>query len=72
MRKENTGLRINIEFCRNDKNEFTDTIFSIFALYSSIIIVDPTAEEESLSTALLTVVTDEEDRLCAVHKPGEH
>ncbi|KTF81685.1 hypothetical protein cypCar_00032483, partial [Cyprinus carpio] len=32
--------------------------------------VDPTAEEESLSTALLTVVTDEEDRLCAVHKPG--
>lgn len=36
----------------------------------SIMIVDPTAEEESLSTAQLTVVTDEEDRLCAVHKPG--
>lgn len=37
---------------------------------SSILIVDPTAEEESLSTAQLTVVTDEEGRLCAVHKPG--
>uniref|UniRef100_A0A8C9ZU08 Ribosomal RNA-processing protein 43 n=1 Tax=Sander lucioperca TaxID=283035 RepID=A0A8C9ZU08_SANLU len=36
----------------------------------SILIVDPTAEEESLSTAQLTVVTDDEDRLCVVHKPG--
>ncbi len=69
MRKENTGLKINIKFCRN---EFTDTFCSISALNSSVIIVDPTAEEESLSTALLTVVTDEEHRLCAVHKPGEH
>uniref|UniRef100_A0A672N628 Ribosomal RNA-processing protein 43 n=1 Tax=Sinocyclocheilus grahami TaxID=75366 RepID=A0A672N628_SINGR len=44
---------------------------SSFVIFDdSIIIVDPTAEEESLSTALLTVVTDEEDRLCAVHKPG--
>lgn len=37
----------------------------------SILIVDPSAEEESLSTARLTVVTDEGDRLCAVHKPGQ-
>ncbi|XP_008302217.1 exosome complex component RRP43 [Stegastes partitus] len=36
----------------------------------SILIVDPTAEEESLSTAQLTVVTDEEGRLCSLHKPG--
>ncbi|TNN63508.1 Exosome complex component RRP43 [Liparis tanakae] len=36
----------------------------------SILIVDPTAEEESLSTARLTVVTDDEERLCIVHKPG--
>ncbi|XP_030602630.1 exosome complex component RRP43 [Archocentrus centrarchus] len=36
----------------------------------SILIVDPTAEEESLSTAQLTVVTDEDERLCCVHKPG--
>ncbi|XP_067290241.1 exosome complex component RRP43 [Pseudorasbora parva] len=44
---------------------------SSFAVFDdSIIIVDPTAEEESLSTALMTVVTDEEERLCALHKPG--
>nr|XP_055064049.1 exosome complex component RRP43 [Misgurnus anguillicaudatus] len=44
---------------------------SSFAVFDDTIsIVDPTAEEENLSTALLTVVTDEEDRLCAVHKPG--
>nr|XP_015823820.2 exosome complex component RRP43 [Nothobranchius furzeri] len=36
----------------------------------SILIVDPTAEEESLSTARLTVVMDEEDQLCSLHKPG--
>ncbi|KAG7269973.1 hypothetical protein CRUP_021828 [Coryphaenoides rupestris] len=36
----------------------------------SVLIVDPTAEEERLSTAQLTVVTDEEDRLCSLHKPG--
>uniref|UniRef100_A0A8D3B9L0 Exosome complex component RRP43 n=1 Tax=Scophthalmus maximus TaxID=52904 RepID=A0A8D3B9L0_SCOMX len=44
------------------------TSFCIFD--DSILIVDPTAEEESLATAQLTVVTDEEDRLCSVHKPG--
>ncbi|XP_026227838.1 exosome complex component RRP43 [Anabas testudineus] len=36
----------------------------------SILIVDPTSEEESLSTAQLTVVTDEEGQLCSLHKPG--
>uniref|UniRef100_A0A8C5GT52 Exosome complex component RRP43 n=1 Tax=Gouania willdenowi TaxID=441366 RepID=A0A8C5GT52_GOUWI len=42
--------------------------FSVFD--DSILIVDPTAEEEILSTAQLTVVTDEEGRLCSAHKPG--
>lgn len=36
----------------------------------SILVVDPTAEEECLSTSQLTVVTDEEGRLCSLHKPG--
>ncbi|KAM7374494.1 hypothetical protein PAMP_007148 [Pampus punctatissimus] len=36
----------------------------------SILITDPTAEEECLSTAQLTVVTNEEGRLCSIHKPG--
>ncbi|XP_030010070.1 exosome complex component RRP43 [Sphaeramia orbicularis] len=42
--------------------------FGIFD--DSILIIDPTAEEEILLTAQLTVVTDEEGRLCSVHKPG--
>ncbi|XP_068456677.1 exosome complex component RRP43 [Clinocottus analis] len=42
--------------------------FSVFD--DSILIVDPTAEEESLSTSRLTVVTDDDERLCIVHKPG--
>uniref|UniRef100_A0A2I4ATB2 Exosome complex component RRP43 n=1 Tax=Austrofundulus limnaeus TaxID=52670 RepID=A0A2I4ATB2_AUSLI len=44
------------------------TSFCVFD--DSVLIVDPTAEEESLSTARLTVVTDEDDRLCSLHKPG--
>ncbi|KPP71347.1 exosome complex component RRP43-like [Scleropages formosus] len=44
---------------------------SSFAVFdNTIVIVDPTAEEESLSTATITVVTDEDERLCALHKPG--
>uniref|UniRef100_A0A3P9JMW5 Ribosomal RNA-processing protein 43 n=1 Tax=Oryzias latipes TaxID=8090 RepID=A0A3P9JMW5_ORYLA len=44
------------------------TSFCIFQ--DSILIVDPTADEESLSTSRLSVVTDEEERLCSLHKPG--
>lgn len=33
-------------------------------------IVDPTADEESLATAVMTLVIDEEGRLCSLHKPG--
>ncbi|XP_057676716.1 exosome complex component RRP43 [Corythoichthys intestinalis] len=36
----------------------------------SILLADPTAEEERLATARVTLVTDEEGRLCSVHKPG--
>ncbi|MBN3325434.1 EXOS8 protein, partial [Atractosteus spatula] len=44
---------------------------SSFAVFDdTIIIVDPTAEEEELSTGMITVVTDENEKLCAVHKPG--
>uniref|UniRef100_A0A3B4AYZ6 Ribosomal RNA-processing protein 43 n=1 Tax=Periophthalmus magnuspinnatus TaxID=409849 RepID=A0A3B4AYZ6_9GOBI len=46
-------------------------VSSSFGVFDrSIMIVDPTAEEESLLTAQLTVVTDEHERLCSVHKPG--
>uniref|UniRef100_A0A8C5BDR5 Ribosomal RNA-processing protein 43 n=1 Tax=Gadus morhua TaxID=8049 RepID=A0A8C5BDR5_GADMO len=46
-------------------------VASSFCVFdNSILIVDPTGEEERLSTAQLTVVTDEDGRLCSVHKPG--
>lgn len=37
---------------------------------STLLIVDPTGEEEHLSTGTLTVVTDEDGKLCCLHKPG--
>ncbi|NXV48680.1 EXOS8 protein, partial [Uria aalge] len=44
------------------------TSFAIFD--DTLLIVDPTAEEEDLATGTVTIVTDDEDRLCSVHKPG--
>lgn len=41
-----------------------------FSFTSTLLIVDPTAEEEDLATGTVTIVTDEEGRLCSVHKPG--
>uniref|UniRef100_A0AAR2LHT3 Exosome complex component RRP43 n=1 Tax=Pygocentrus nattereri TaxID=42514 RepID=A0AAR2LHT3_PYGNA len=46
-------------------------VASSFAVFDdTVIIVDPTAEEESLATAIITAVTDEDEQLCAFHKPG--
>lgn len=42
----------------------------VMCLFSKIVFVDPTNEEESLATGSLTVVTLEGDKLCMVHKPG--
>ena len=36
----------------------------------TLLIVDPTEEEEHLATATLTAVMDEEGKLCCLHKPG--
>uniref|UniRef100_A0A6I8PDV2 Ribosomal RNA-processing protein 43 n=1 Tax=Ornithorhynchus anatinus TaxID=9258 RepID=A0A6I8PDV2_ORNAN len=44
------------------------TSFAIFD--NTILIVDPTGEEENLATGTLTVVMDEEGKLCCLHKPG--
>ncbi|XP_062471018.1 exosome complex component RRP43 isoform X2 [Pezoporus occidentalis] len=44
------------------------TSFAIFD--DTLLIVDPNAEEEDLATGTVTIVTDEEERLCSVHKPG--
>ncbi|XP_064497447.1 exosome complex component RRP43-like [Pseudopipra pipra] len=41
-----------------------------FAVFDDTVLVDPTAEEEDLATGTVTIVTDEDGRLCSVHKPG--
>ncbi|XP_071760059.1 exosome complex component RRP43 [Centroberyx gerrardi] len=67
---ETCGPQVNSEK-RNGLRIHKHPVGASFCVFdNSILIVDPTAEEESLSTAHLTVVTDEEDRLCCVHKPG--
>ena len=38
--------------------------------YSTVIFGDPTDEEESLASGVVTVVTTSDDKLAAVHKPG--
>ena len=37
---------------------------------SSVIISDPTDDEESLATGVMTIVVTSEGKLCSVHKPG--
>ncbi|XP_037324352.2 exosome complex component RRP43 isoform X2 [Pungitius pungitius] len=68
--KETSLPEVNFEERRglNIRKHPVGTSFCVFD--DSILIIDPTADEESLSTAHLTVVTDDEDRLCIVHKPG--
>ncbi|XP_049709141.1 exosome complex component RRP43 isoform X3 [Elephas maximus indicus] len=53
----------------NIRNYPVATSFAIFD-DSTLLIVDPTGEEEHLATGTLTVVTDEGGRLCCLHKPG--
>uniref|UniRef100_A0A8C5R6Y7 Ribosomal RNA-processing protein 43 n=1 Tax=Leptobrachium leishanense TaxID=445787 RepID=A0A8C5R6Y7_9ANUR len=44
------------------------TSFAVFD--DTFLLVDPTGEEESLATGLLTIVMDEDERLCSIRKPG--
>jgi len=44
------------------------TSFSIFK--NSVLLVDPTVEEESLSSGSITVVTLQDGSLCMINKPG--
>ncbi|EFA02571.1 exosome complex component RRP43 [Tribolium castaneum] len=44
-------------------------IATTFAMFDDKILIDPTVDEEDLSTSLVTIVVKEEE-LCFVHKPG--
>ncbi|XP_015284487.1 PREDICTED: exosome complex component RRP43 [Gekko japonicus] len=67
---EETGLaEVNLK----EKTALTvrkEPVAASFVLFDSLVIVDPTAEEEDLATGTVTIVTDEEGKLCSVHKPG--
>ena len=42
-----------------------------FQFYSDVLIADPTSEEEELSKGSITVVTQEDGKMCLLEKPGE-
>lgn len=64
------GLQLKIVFCNNINEATYTNISACVSFTSTLLIVDPTAEEEDLATGTVTIVTDEEGRLCSVHKPG--
>ncbi|NWW25644.1 EXOS8 protein, partial [Falcunculus frontatus] len=68
---EETGLsEVNLKQ-RNPLIIRKHPVATSFAVFDdTLLIVDPTAEEEDLATGTVTIVTDEEGRLCSVHKPG--
>ncbi|XP_076026720.1 exosome complex component RRP43 [Genypterus blacodes] len=67
---ETSEPQVNIEKRKGLRIHKHPVAASFCVFDDSILVVDPTAEEESLCSAQLTVVTDEEERLCSVHKPG--
>ncbi|XP_038617545.1 exosome complex component RRP43 [Tachyglossus aculeatus] len=68
---EETGLaEVNLKQ-KTPLNIRTYPIATSFAIFdNTVLIVDPTGEEENLATGTLTVVMDEEGKLCCLHKPG--
>uniref|UniRef100_A0A2D4KEH7 Ribosomal RNA-processing protein 43 n=1 Tax=Micrurus paraensis TaxID=1970185 RepID=A0A2D4KEH7_9SAUR len=65
-----TGL---MEVNLKEKNPLTikkQPVATSFVLFDTLVVVDPTAEEEDLASGTLTIVTIEDDKLCSVHKPG--
>ncbi|KAL4690786.1 hypothetical protein H8959_013747 [Pygathrix nigripes] len=55
-----------------DGNILDACTFALLAALKNALcfIVDPTGEEEHLATGTLTIVMDEEGKLCCLHKPG--
>lgn len=68
---EETGLaEVNLKK-KSYLNIRTHPVATSFAVFDdTLLIVDPTGEEEHLATGTLTVVMDEEGKLCCLHKPG--
>ncbi|XP_069826038.1 exosome complex component RRP43 [Dendropsophus ebraccatus] len=68
---EETGLAQVQLASKSPLNILKQPVSTSFAVFEdTYIIVDPTEEEESLATGLLTVVTEEDGKLCTIRKPG--
>ncbi|XP_075448201.1 exosome complex component RRP43 isoform X1 [Ascaphus truei] len=68
---EDTGLaEVNLKKKNPLKLQKHPVATSFAVLDDTFLLVDPTGEEESLTTGLLTIVMDEDERLCAIRKPG--
>ncbi|XP_018409818.1 PREDICTED: exosome complex component RRP43 [Nanorana parkeri] len=68
---EETGLAQVKLSTRNPLKIHKHPFSTSFAIFDDKhILVDPTNEEESLATGLMTIVTDEDGRLCTIRKPG--
>ena len=51
---------------------FFDLGIFLFLTCSTVLFADPTDEEENLLTGVVTVVVTDDDKIAAVHKPGEN
>ncbi|CAH2225042.1 exosome complex component RRP43 [Pelobates cultripes] len=68
---EDTGLA-EVDFeTTNPLKILKHPISTSFAVFDgTFLLVDPTGEEEGLATGLMTIVTDEDERICSIRKPG--
>ncbi|KAG8584979.1 hypothetical protein GDO81_004851 [Engystomops pustulosus] len=68
---EDTGLAQVQLSSKSPLNILKSPVSTSFAVFDdTYIIVDPTDEEETLATGLLSIVTDEDGKLCTMRKPG--
>ncbi|KAL8573396.1 hypothetical protein ACOMHN_032411 [Nucella lapillus] len=68
--EENTD-KVEVDFKQETKVPVKcSPIATTMAMFeNSVLLVDPTSQEEDLATGIITVVTDGKD-ICSVHKPG--
>ncbi|XP_075055114.1 exosome complex component RRP43 [Mixophyes fleayi] len=68
---EDTGLAEVELSTKNALKIQKQPVSTSFAIFDDLyILVDPTDEEEGLATGLLTIVIDEDGKLCTIRKPG--
>ncbi|PIK47576.1 putative exosome complex component RRP43 [Apostichopus japonicus] len=68
---EDSGLAVTSEKSTIPLDLSSHPVSTSFVVFDdSILLADPTKEEETMATGVVTIVTTEDGNLCAVHKPG--